>query len=279
MGGDLAYERDCQKHILEAGGFGAMGYIFEWTNTEVFGYLGAQHLWRNRGIPGVSNENQIDILDYSYRLYYGDEVGHLVARAMDEALCVNDAMVLEGVYGSQWPSTGRVSCIGTINILSFSPITRRRLARQAYRRFTGEDPQIEKAAYDQDGFHWNGYEPPPINFSKRNGSGGFGFPLAARRKCAGAALAHRLAQRLIKEGANIGAVLKQFDRAMNIAKKNEFIYQVNYDDDYDWTDGLCSKLTERLEKQRADFLAAARAEINCSKNGTSRRAQTYWDGK
>jgi len=69
MGGDLAYERDCQKHIFEPGGFGAMGYIFEWTNTEVFGYLAAQHLWRNRGIPGVSNENQTDILDYAYRLY------------------------------------------------------------------------------------------------------------------------------------------------------------------------------------------------------------------
>ena len=43
FGADLAYERDCQKRIVEAGGFGAMGYIFEWTNTEVFGYLAAQH--------------------------------------------------------------------------------------------------------------------------------------------------------------------------------------------------------------------------------------------
>ena len=52
LGGDRAYERDCQTHIVEAGGFGAMGYIFEWTNTEPFAYLAAQHLWRNRGIPG-----------------------------------------------------------------------------------------------------------------------------------------------------------------------------------------------------------------------------------
>ena len=74
MGGDLAYERDCQKHIFQAGGFGAMGYIFEWTNTEVFAYLAAQHLWRNRGIPGVSNENQTDILDYAYRLARLDQV-------------------------------------------------------------------------------------------------------------------------------------------------------------------------------------------------------------
>src|SRR5207253_780503 len=71
-----------------------------------------------------------------------------------------------------------------------------------------------------------------------------------------AALAHRLAQRLIKEGAPIGAVLEQFDRALDYARKNEYIYQINYDDDYDWTDGLCSKVTERLEKQRADFLSA-----------------------
>ena len=75
MGGDLAYERQCQKHIYEAGGFGAMGYIFEWTNTEVFGYLAAQYLWRNAGVPGINNDNQTDFLDYAYRLHYGDEVG------------------------------------------------------------------------------------------------------------------------------------------------------------------------------------------------------------
>ena len=62
MGGDLAYERDCQKRIVQAGGFGAMGYIFEWTNTEVFGYLAAQHLWNHSGIPGVSNQDQVGIL-------------------------------------------------------------------------------------------------------------------------------------------------------------------------------------------------------------------------
>src|SRR6266567_161818 len=158
MGGDLAYERDCQKHIFEAGGFGAMGYIFEWTNTEVFGYLAAQHLWRNRGIPGVSNENQTDILDYAYRLYYGNEVGRLVARAMDEGSDVNDAMVLEGVYGSQWPATGRV-LHRDYQYLAVLADHAEKLAREACRRFTGNDPSLDQPAYDQNKFVWNGYNP------------------------------------------------------------------------------------------------------------------------
>ena len=62
MGGDLVHERNCQNQIVQAGGFGAMGYIFEWTNTEVFGYLAAQYLWRNAGIPGISNTDQTGIL-------------------------------------------------------------------------------------------------------------------------------------------------------------------------------------------------------------------------
>jgi hypothetical protein len=70
------------------------------------------------------------------------------------------------------------------------------------------------------------------------------------------ALAHRLAQRLIREGATIREALGQLSRAVAHARRNQYIYQVNYDDDYDWTDGLCSKVTEHLERQRADFLSA-----------------------
>ena len=61
MGGDLAYERQCQKRICEAGGLGAMGYVFEWTSTEVFGYLASQYLWRNTGVPGIDNDGQTGI--------------------------------------------------------------------------------------------------------------------------------------------------------------------------------------------------------------------------
>lgn len=57
-------------------------------------------------MPGIDNDSQTDFLYYAYRLHYGDEVGSLVAKIMDESSCVNDAMLLAGVYGSQYPSTG-----------------------------------------------------------------------------------------------------------------------------------------------------------------------------
>jgi hypothetical protein len=255
MGGDLAYERDCQKHIFEAGGFGAMGYIFEWTNTEVFGYLAAQHLWRNRGIPGVSNENQTGILYYAYARYYGDEVGHLAARAMDEGSDVNDAMVLEGVYGSQWPATGRVLHRDYQYLVVLADHSEK-LAREAFHKFTGSDPGVEKPAYDQDKFVWAGYDPAGDKLFKSERLRWLWLSCRRSQEMCRAALAHRLAQRLIREGAPVGAVLDQFDRAIEYACKNQYIYQINYDDDYDWTDGLCYKVTERLEKQRADFLSA-----------------------
>ena len=258
MGGDLAYERDSQRHIFEAGGFGAMGYIFEWTNTEVFGYLAAQHLWRNRGIPGVSNENQTDILDYAYRVYYGDEVGRLAARAMDEGSDVNDAMVLEGVYGSQWPATGR-ALHRDYQYLTVLADHAERLAREACRKFTGHEPKLETPAYDQDAFSWNGYDAAQDKLFKTERLRLLWISSRRSQEMCRAALAHRRAQRLIKEGAAIGEALAQFDRAVAHARRNRYIYQTNYDDDYDWTDGLCSKVTERLEKQRADFLSACSA--------------------
>jgi len=255
MGGDLAYERDCQRHIFEAGGFGAMGYIFEWTNTEAFGYLAAQHLWRNRGIPGVSNDNQTGILDYAYRVYYGDEVGGLVARAMDEGSDINDAMVLEGVYGSQWTSTGR-ALHRDYQYLAVLADHAEGLAREAYRKFAGAEPKLETPAYDQDAFRWDGYDAAQDKLFKTERLRLLWISCRRSQEMCRAALAHRLAQRLIKQGAEIGEVLAQLDRALVHARRNQYIYQVNYNDDYDWTDGLCSRVTEHLEKERADFLSA-----------------------
>ncbi len=37
---------------------------------------------------------------------------------------------------------------------------------------------------------------------------------------------------------------------------NQLIYQLNYDDDYDWTDGLCAKVSEELQTQCGQFLTA-----------------------
>ncbi len=252
MGGDLISERNAQTRIVKAGGFGAMIYIFEWTNTEVFAFLGAQYLWRNRGIPTIDNTDQTGILYHAYKLYYGDEVGALAARAMDEGSCVNDAMVLEGVYGSQWPFTGK-ALHRDYQLLGVLADRVEPIAREAYRKFTGKDPDLYQATYDQDAFTWNGYDPAKDRLFKTERLRLLWVQARRSQEMCNAALAHRFAQRLIAEGGAREAVLEQYDRAIASAKANQRIYQLNYDDDYDWTDGLCAKVTETLEAQRAAY--------------------------
>lgn len=254
FGADLAYERDCQQRIVKAGGFGAMAYIFEWTNTEAFGYLGAQHLWRSAGIPNVSNSDQTGILYHAYRLYYGDEVGTLVAQAIDEGSDVNDAMVLEGVYGSQYPSTGK-ALHRDYQLLAVLADHAEALARQAFRLYTGREPQLFKPAYDETAFRWSGYEPQADRTFKSERLRLLWISTRRSQEMCQAALAHRLAQRLIAENAPRQQVLEQYDRALDFARKNQLIYQCNYYDDYDPTDGLCSFVTDRLQKQRDEIAA------------------------
>ena len=68
-------------------------------------------------------------------------------------------------------------------------------------------------------------------------------------------LAHRRAQTLIAEGAAAGKVLERLDRAVGAAAANQVLYQINYDDDYDWTDGLCARVTDALRSGRDEFIA------------------------
>lgn len=246
MGGDLAYERDCQRHIVQAGGFGAMGYIFEWTNTEVFGYLAAQYLWNNAGIPGVNDSDQTGILDYAYRLYYGDETGHLAARAMDEGACINDAMIFEGVYGSQYPSTGK-ALHRDYQFLGALADHAENLARQAYHSHTGRDPDLFRDVYRQDDFIWDGYNRDQDHLFKEERLRKLWLSTRRSQELCAAALGHRRAQRLRAEGAPMPVVIESLRAALQAARQNQLIYQINYDDDYDWTDGLCSKVTDHLE--------------------------------
>jgi hypothetical protein len=258
MGGDLAYERDCQRRIVQAGGFGAMGYIFEWTNTEVFGYLAAQYLWNHAGIPSINNSDQVGILDYAYRLYYGHEAGRLAARAMDEGADVNDAMVLEGVYGSQYPGTGK-ALHRDYQFLAMLVEHGEKLARQAYVAFAGHEPDLFHAAYNEDEFKWTGYDPALDHRFKTERLRKLWVSARRSQEMCGAALAHRRAQRLIAEGAPAAQILKNLDDSVDCAARNQLIYQLNYDDDYDATDGLCHKVTEHLKNLREEILAGCPA--------------------
>jgi len=258
MGGDLAYERQCQKHLFEAGGFGAMGYVFEWTSTEVFGYLASQYLWRNAGVPGIDNESQTGFLDYSYRFHYGDGVGALVARIMDESSCVNDAMMLEGVYGSQYPSTG-APLDRDYQYLAVQADRAVELAKKAFLLYTGGEPDLYRPVYRPEDFRFNGFDQQANRAFNAERLRLLWVSTRRSQKMCESVLAHRLAQRLTAEGAPAGSVLKQLDRAIDAAKANQLIYQLNYDDDYDWTDGLCARVTEALQSQRDQLMASVSA--------------------
>lgn len=255
MGGDLAYERQCQRNIFEAGGFGAMGYIFEWTNTEVFGYLAAQYLWRNAGVPGIDNENQTGFLNYAYRHHYGDEVGALVARVMDESSCVNDAMMLDGVYGSQFPSTG-APLHRDYQFLAVQADRAVELAARAYRLHAGREPALDEPVYRQDDFRWDGAD---AGANERFLAERLRLLYVSTRRSQAmciSVLAHRRAQRLAAAGAPVRDVLEQFSQAIDAAELNQLIYQRNYDDDYDGTDGLCARVTETMQAERDDFISS-----------------------
>ncbi len=115
------------------------------------------------------------------------------------------------------------------------------LARQAYQRFTGTEPNLYAAAYDQDAFHRDGYDVVKDKLFKTERLRQLWVSARRSQEMCGVALAHRLAQRLIVEGAPAADVLKHFDQAIAFAKANQLIYQLNYHDDYDATDGLCAK--------------------------------------
>ena len=255
MAGDLAYERQCQKRIAEAGGFGAMGYVFEWTNTEVFGYLASQYLWRNAGVPGIDNNNQTGFLDYSYRAHYGDRVGAVVARVMDEGSCVNDAMMLDGVYGSQYPSTG-APLDRDYQYLAVQADRAVELSRSAFRLYTGNDPAVDHPVYRQDDFRWDGFDPVADRTFKSERLRLLHVSTRRSQAMCESVLAHRKAQRLIAAGAPVGQVLDAFARAIKAAEANQLFYQLNYDDDYEATDGLCSRVTDAMKSQRDLFIAS-----------------------
>ncbi|MEP6663548.1 MAG: hypothetical protein ABJC04_07770, partial [Verrucomicrobiota bacterium] len=118
-----------------------------------------------------------------------------------------------------------------------------------------KEPELYKPAYDQDQFVWNNYDAAKDKLFKSERLRWLWLSARRSQEMCNCALAHRLAQRLTGEGASKEKVLEQLDRAIGFAKANQLIYQLNYDDDYDATDGLCSRITEKLETLRAKFSA------------------------
>jgi hypothetical protein len=252
LGMDLVEERAKQRRMVAAGGYGAMAYIFNWTNSEVFGYLGAQYLWRSAGVPGINNDDDFGFLDYAYRIYYGDKVGALVGEALSINSCVTEYHVLEDD-----PPT--VFLGGPLHrdfqLLAVLADKTDGLAQAAYKLATGHEPDLYHPLYDPDAFRWNGYDAAADRLFKTERLRLLCVSSRRARELCRAALASRKAKQLMAAGAAIGAARAQLDLAVNAAKTSEILYFPNYEDDYrTGADG--TNLRKKMEAMRSQFLKA-----------------------
>jgi hypothetical protein len=285
LGMDLAEERAKQRRMVAAGGYGSMAYIFQWTNTEVFGYLGAQYLWRPAGVPGINNDDDFGFLDYAYRIYYGDEVGALVGRAYGVNSCVTEYQVLEDD-----PPT--IFFGGPLHrdfqLLAVMADEADRLAQQAYHRYTGRQPDLYHPVYDPDAFRWDGYDAAADTQFKTERLRQLCVSTRRAQALCTVAWASRVAKQRIAEGATVGAVVAQLDAAINAAQVSELLYFANYDDDYTVGNHNTTDIRKKLETIRTRFLADCGGKAGSTvdmkqpvpesvRNATKRRCVITWE--
>jgi hypothetical protein len=257
FGMDIAEERAKQRRMVEAGGYGSMAYIFQWTNTEIFGYIGAQYLWQHGGAPGINNDDDFGFLDYAYRAYYGDEVGTLAARSYGVNTCVSEHMVFEDDPPHSYLG-------GPLHreyqLLTVMADEADRVAQQAYKLFTGKEPDLHHPVYNPDSFCWNGYDAAADKLFKTERLRLLCVSMRRAKDLCTVAWASRVAKQKIAEGATIGAVVEQFDAAIDAARDSELLYFANYEDDYT-TGGNGMAIREKLQAMRSRLLA------DCGKTG------------
>ncbi|MGC8639150.1 MAG: glycoside hydrolase family 20 zincin-like fold domain-containing protein [Isosphaeraceae bacterium] len=251
LGMDLAEERAKQRRMIQAGGLGSMAYIFQWTNTEVFGYLGAQYLWRQRGVPGINNDDDFGFLEYAYRIAYGDEVGTLVGKAYGVNSCVSEFHVYEDdppliFFGGPLHRD--------FQLLSVMADQADSLARRAYLRFAGRAPDLYRPAYDPDAFRWDGYDLAADTLFKTERLRQLCVSTRRSRELCTAAFASRKAKQMIVEGGSIESIRKQLDAAVTAARTSELLYFANYEDDFTTGDDG-TRLRKKMEAMRSRFLA------------------------
>ncbi len=250
LGMDIAEERAKQRRMIEAGGYGSMAYIFQWSNTEVFGYLGAQYLWQHAGVPGINNEDEVGFLDYAYRIYYGDKVGALVGQAYSISPCVSEWNVIDDDPATIWMGGPFHRDFQLLVVLADES---EKLAQQAYKLYTGREPDLYHPIYDPDAFRWNGYDRAADKVFKTER---LRLMCVASRRATDmcmAAWASRVAKQKIAQGANIGAVCEQFDQAIAAARDSELLYFANYEDDYR-TGASNTQIRVKIEAMRSKFL-------------------------
>ncbi|MGA2257276.1 MAG: hypothetical protein ABSG53_21685, partial [Thermoguttaceae bacterium] len=251
LGMDLAEERAKQRRMIEAGGLGGMAYVFQWSNTEVFGYLGAQHLWQHLGAPGINNEDAFGFMDYAYRMYYGGAVGSLAAMSYTMNPCVNEYTVLE----EDLPTVFLGAPLHReYQLLVVMAEESDRLAREAYRLYAGHAPDLFHPVYDPDTFRWDGYDGSADKIFKTERLRLLCVSARQAKELCTAAWTSRVAKQRMAEGASIGAVRRELDAAVAAARANERLYFANYEDDYT-TGAKCTEIAAALEATRSRFMA------------------------
>ncbi len=231
---DLAEERDKQQRLYEAGGFGAMGYIFQWTNTEVFGYLAAQYQWRHTGVPGINNEDAFGFLDYAYRRYYGDAAGQMAAQAYSINSCVNEWMVTPG-DNSTW-GTG-IYLGGPLRreaqLLAAMADPADVFARAAYNSFTGGEPNLTTPVYASGQFAWDGHDAAKDHLFKTERLRLLTVSTRRSQLLSDAAFRWRRANAMLAAGeGDLATIWADLSTAGDEAKESQVLYYCNYDDDY-----------------------------------------------
>ncbi len=284
LGVDIAEDRAKQRRMVAAGGFGSTAYIFQWTNTEVFGYLGAQYLWRPGGVPGINNNDDFGFLDYAYRIYYGGDVGALVGKAYGVNSCVSESHVLEDdpfivFFGGPLHRD--------FQLLAVMADEADRLARQAFKLYAGREPDLYHPVYDPDAFRWDGYDAAADTLFKTERLRLFCVSTRRSQLLCTAALASRKAKQVIVEGGPIDAAAKHLDTAVDVARTSELLYFANYEDDYK-TGDEGTQLRKKLESLRARFVSDCGGEAGLKtsrnrpvpesvRNATKRRSVIDWE--
>jgi hypothetical protein len=273
IGIDLAEERDKQQRLCEAGGFGAMGYIFQWTYTEVFGYLAAQYQWRHTGVPGLNNKDAFGFLDYAYRRYYGDAVGKVVAQAYSENSCVNERMVALG----EKPDYVSDLVIGNslqreAQLLAAMADQADPLARTAYKLFSGNEPDLKTAIYTSDQFAWDGYDPAKDRLFKTERLRLLAVSTRRSQLLSDAAFRWRRANAMLVAGeGDLATIWADLSRALQAARESQLLYYCNYDDDYS-IGNKGADVTQKLEtlcNQVIEKSGLSRAQIEQTKSPPS----------
>jgi len=265
IGMDLAEERDKQQRLCAAGGFGAMGYIFQWTYTEAFGYLASQYQWRHSGPPGINNKDSFGFLDYACRRYYGDAVGKAVAQAYSTNSCVNEWMVAPGENSNYFENLIMGNSLGRQAQLSAAMADEAdAFARAAYKSFTGSEPNLKTAVYASDQFAWDGYNLAADNLFKAERLRLLTVSTHRSQLLSDAAFRWRRANAMLAGGeGDLATIWADLSHALEEARESQLLYYLNYDDDYsigskgaDVTqklETLCNQLLEKSGLGRAQI--------------------------